>query len=266
MTTSTDELVVGQIGSYLDSADSEWWREQLAAGDLKRDVGVNKERWLACASGADDEVRRGAEDAFSGLAPNVGDTGITGTHHISREDLRTASMEATDDVGNVRLFTLTMLWGNGTHTRWGPGNLKTALSDARLPSTLDSTRTAVRTLDFRQAYRGFSRTKRIGVGEAFFSKWFWACSLASPQKEITPLILDSRVQNTLARLGFSLREAADSKRAEDCYLEYINAVNRWAQAISTRKLATTAEHVEWLMFCKGPKSLNDWLRRAHSQA
>ena len=266
MTTSMDVLVIGQIGSYLDSVDSEWWREQLATGDLKRDVGVNRERWLSCTSGADDEVRRGAENAFTGLVPNSGDIGITGTHRISREDLRTASAEATDTVGNVRLFTLTMLWGNGTHTRWGPGYLKTALSDARLPNTLDSTRRAVRASDFRQAYGTFYRTKGIGVGEAFFSKWFWACSLASPQIGITPLILDARVRDTLVRLGFSLREAADSNSPEDCYLEYINAAHRWAQAISTRKLATTAEHVEWLMFCKGPKSLNYWLRRTHSQA
>jgi hypothetical protein len=261
MSTFTDDLVVSRIVSYLDSDDSEWWRDRIADGDLKRDAGVNKQRWLSCASGAHDAVLRGAESAFADLALNDGDTGVTGTHHISRRDLRDASTDCTDTEGYVRLFTLTMLWGNGTRTRWGPGNLKTALSDARLPDTLESTREAIRALDLREAYRTFYQTQKIGVGEAFFSKWFWACSLADPRAELAPLILDSRVQDSLTRLAFSLREAAGSNRAEDCYVAYVNAAHRWAQALSTDGVSMTAEHVEWLIFCKGPQSLNDWLRR-----
>ncbi|MEV6114926.1 hypothetical protein AB0L59_21010, partial [Streptomyces sp. NPDC052109] len=98
-------------------------------------------------------------------------SGSSGDRLISRDDLAHLRDRVGDrDPDSLRdLFVAVMIWGSGTTNGRGPRYTESALSDARMPTVLRTTREAVRDGDLSEAYRQFALK---GVGRSFFTKWF----------------------------------------------------------------------------------------------
>ncbi|CAM5737229.1 hypothetical protein SHIRM173S_13168 [Streptomyces hirsutus] len=164
----------------------------------------------------------------------------SGDRLLSRADLAELRQATGDSPDGLRdLFVAVMIWGSGTSNGRGPRYTAAALSDTRLPHVLTTTRNAVRSGELREAYVQFAVR---GVGRSFFTKWFAAVD----DREATcerALILDDRVFRSLNALGWSSKEAADSRRWSARYVTYVIAMHSWA-----RPLGVTAAWLEWLMF------------------
>ncbi|WP_406166309.1 hypothetical protein [Streptomyces sp. NBC_00996] len=166
--------------------------------------------------------------------------GSSGDRLISRGDLVDLRDRVGDDPDSLRdLFVAVMIWGSGTTNGRGPRYTEAALSDARMPAVLQTTREAVRQGDLREAYRRFVLS---GVGRSFFTKWFAAvderdgmCGRA--------LILDDRVFRSLNALGWSSWKAAGTRHWPTRYATYVSFVHGWASS-----LGVTADRLEWLLF------------------
>lgn len=161
-----------------------------------------------------------------------------GDRHLDRNDLERLAGEP-DDAGRVALFVATMMWGSGTTNGRGPRYTARALTDERLIDTLRVTAEAVGRDDLRSAYASF---RVSGVGESFFTKWFWAASLADhPARR--PLICDLRVRATLERLGWTLTPTG--RRHAVRYDAFVTFVHEVASHLDR---GASAEQVEWLLF------------------
>lgn len=150
-----------------------------------------------------------------------------------------ASQLGTDHAdGHVRLFTATMIWGSGTRNGRGPRNTCRALRAPSLAATLRLSAALVTHEDFASAYVA---ARLPGVGPAFFTKWLWAVGLARPRPP-RPLILDSLVWASLARLGWNSRDAAGSSRWADRYVAYVSTMHRWATQLDAKLPADRLEY------------------------
>ncbi|MFD0650992.1 hypothetical protein I1A49_21355 [Streptomyces malaysiensis subsp. malaysiensis] len=174
------------------------------------------------------------------LDVGVGCVSPSGDRLISRGDLVDLRDRVGDDPDGLRdLFVAVMIWGSGTTNGRGPRYTEAALSDARLPTVLRTTRQAVRSGDLSGAYRQFVLN---GVRRSFSTKWFAAvddrdvgCARA--------LILDSRVLHSLNALGWSSWQAAGTRRWPPRYATYVSSMHGWASS-----LGVTADWLEWLLF------------------
>ncbi|MFC9610444.1 hypothetical protein [Streptomyces sp. NPDC056938] len=166
--------------------------------------------------------------------------GLTGDRLVSRDDLAALRERVGDEPARSRdLFVAVMIWGSGMTNGRGPRYTDTALSDARLPTVLRTTRESVRNGDLSRAYSQFVLH---GVRRSFFTKWFaavdnrdWECDRA--------LILDARVFRSLNALGWSSWEAAGTRHWPARYATYVSAMHGWA-----RSLEVGADWLEWLLF------------------
>ncbi len=237
----SDDIVV-RVSSFLRSSSGRL--------DLDRSVGVNADTWRPwlCEWPAADQV-------VDALRP--GGVGRRGTHRIDRDDLVSYSREAEagTDEALTRLFVATMLWGSGTTNGRGPRYTAAALGDPNLIAVLARTAESARQGHLEQGYADF---RVSGVGRSFLTKWLWAvalpCDMARP-----PLILDDRVIATANRLGYYFRPTAH--RWAKRYEIFCDRAAEWAQEVgaglSTR---VTPEHIEMLLFARGPDSLFESLR------
>lgn len=142
-----------------------------------------------------------------------------------------------------QLFVATMMWGSGTTNGRGPRRTAQALSDPSLTDTLLATRDAVHNGDLSAAHRGF---RVSGVGESFFTKWFWAASLNSPTV-FRPLILDDRVRATMHRM-LSGHAAWVVPRHAAGYVDYVTLIHTAATLLAPTFPHIDAEKLEWLLF------------------
>ncbi|MFH8389920.1 hypothetical protein [Streptomyces sp. NPDC018036] len=167
-------------------------------------------------------------------------TSTSGERLISRDDLAVARQALGDDPEGLRdLFVAVMIWGAGMTNGRAPRYTSAALGDARLPHVLAATRSAVCIGDLSRAYTEFTLR---GVRRPFFTKWFAAVDDRDVECE-RALILDHRVFRSLNALGWSSKEAANSRRWSARYAAYIGAMHEWAGS-----LGVTAAWLEWLMF------------------
>ncbi|WP_455360781.1 8-oxoguanine DNA glycosylase OGG fold protein [Streptomyces sp. SYSU K21746] len=166
--------------------------------------------------------------------------GQSGDRLISRDDLADLRDRVGDGNDSLRdLFVAVMIWGSGTTNGRGPRYTEAALSDARMPDVLRTTREAVRDGDLSGAYRQFVLN---GVGRSFFTKWFAAVD----ERDATcdrALILDDRVFRSLNALGWSSWKAAGTRHWPTRYATYVSSMHGWAVS-----LGVTADWLEWLLF------------------
>ncbi|CAL9485525.1 hypothetical protein [Streptomyces sp. enrichment culture] len=167
--------------------------------------------------------------------------GASGDRLISRGDLaHLRDRVGDDDPDSLRdLFVAVMIWGSGTTNGRGPRYTEAALSDARIPTVLRTTREAVRDGDLSEAYRQFALQ---GVGRSFFTKWFAAVDDRDAPCD-RALILDDRVFHSLNALGWTSWKAAGTRHWPTRYAAYVSSMHGWASS-----LGVTADWLEWLLF------------------
>lgn len=232
--------VANTINDYLATRSGESRATKISAGTLGRAVGVNITTWRKWippdGSSGSLAVESGVVAALAAL--HAGGVNGYGDRHLGRNDLERLAGEP-DDAGRVALFVATMMWGSGTTNGRGPRYTARALTDERLIDTLRVTAEAVGRDDLRSAYASF---RVSGVGESFFTKWFWAASLADhPARR--PLICDLRVRATLERLGWTLTPTG--RRHAVRYDAFVTFVHEVASHLDR---GASAEQVEWLLF------------------
>ncbi|MBL1114667.1 hypothetical protein JK364_20035 [Streptomyces sp. 110] len=167
-------------------------------------------------------------------------SGRSGDRLISRGDLVDLRDHVGDDPDGLRdLFVAVMIWGSGTTNGRGPRYTEAALSDARLPAVLRTTRQSVRSGDLSGAYRQFVLN---GVGRSFFTKWFAAVDDRDAGCD-RALILDARVFHSLNAHKWFSWEAAGTRHWPTRYATYVSTMHEWASF-----LGVTANRLEWLLF------------------
>jgi hypothetical protein len=100
-----------------------------------------------------------------------------------------------------------------------------------------------------QAQKG-GTNKIWGTDWAYFTKWFWAVSLALPGLNPQPLILDSRVINTLST--FHLPDFGSPTSAR--WVTYLTNCRLWAGKLSGHLQGhppIDAEKIEYLLWYLG---------------
>lgn len=175
---------------------------------------------------------------------------------IRRSDIRRKARGSDD--GDLRgLLILTLAWGMGyANARMLPGIVR-LLRHRGLDGALASTAEAARLGEPAEAHRRWVSARLPGLGEPFFTKWFWAAShtertgLRSGEGLHEGLqrclILDGRVRLTLRheRHRWSSRTAAGSRLRADRYAAYVSACHDWADRLGGR---IQPEDVEWALF------------------
>ena len=261
--TALAPRVAAKIAAFLASEAGAAARDEIARGALGRAVGVNRHTWEDWITGPNGPrmLPKTREAAVSGLdLLHQGAESGRGTHRITRADLAEASSQGAGAHGRTRLFVASMIWGSGTTNGRGPRYLAKALTDHNLDHVLDETFGLVAGGELADAYRRFVLA---GVGRSFFTKWFWACSLAG-QPERVPLILDDRVIATANQLDWYFRPTG--KNWPDRYDAYVDMARDIATHISGDGLIATSEHVEWLLFARGTNSLIRWIEATRGPA
>ena len=161
---------------------------------------------------------------------------------IKRDDLAAfaANTNRADKREVLRLFTLTMMWGSGTSNGRGPRNTERALS---AKGTFGVLRHSWDLVEAGHAGEAYLEHRRLdGVGPAFHTKWLWVVGTTTATSP-PPLILDSRVWNGLAELGWSSVEAAGRRSWGPRYEAYLGACGAWA-----RDLGVEPEDIEFSLF------------------
>ena len=171
---------------------------------------------------------------------------------VSRESLATLATLASNDLGRKRVLLATLIWGRGRkNQRLLPGHVA-ALSNPALGKALRQSARLIESGRPGDAYVAWQVAHIGGLGEAFFTKWFFAAGLRGvPSTSLTPLTLDARVWLALGRLGWSSERASGFKYSRTPaagYCAYLAAASRWATALSTAANPVSAEQVELLLF------------------
>jgi len=173
---------------------------------------------------------------------------------IDRADLHNlASAVAASrksDADLVALWVGTMMWGSGMTNGRGPWRTAQGLGDERLTGVLRQTFGDVTNGHAETAYDGFELT---GSGESFFTKWFWAASLAEPNASFRPLILDLRVRAALRLVGMHASGAWPPPYGASGYVRYLRLLHAVATAVHAEGFpGVCAERLEWLLYDRPP--------------
>lgn len=167
---------------------------------------------------------------------------------ISIQDLATV---ANGKASNRVLFIAAMMWGRGSKNGRLMPKFKKVSCHPRFEETLNSTRTLIIDGDPVSAYRTWVESGIKGIGEAFFTKWFFVCGLDSRAKGIAALVLDKRVWNSLSELGWSSKDQTGTKYRDDpagAYGAYLDAVGYWSNELSTGSDKISPLQVEQFLF------------------
>lgn len=215
------------------------WQNELRSGALP--VIVPKRAWITYFPSESNELF--LEETF-------------GDRPVSIHDLaKLANTGATNRV----LFVATMMWGRG------PKNGRLMPKFQKVSNHNDFEKTLQQTRDFIlkgkpvDAYQAWVDSGIIGIGEAFFTKWFFVCGLDSRRGSgLQPLVLDSRVWKSLSAIGWSSKRQTGKDYRKDpagAYGAYLKAVDVWAEELSTASVKISPLQVEQLLFRKNGKNL-----------
>jgi hypothetical protein len=180
-------------------------------------------------------------------------TVLDGLHgSVSRGDLRELAVRATGVQGRRQLFLAAMAWGRGKRNgRMLPG-FKRAFAHPALDATLAKTCDLIRDGLPAEAYEAWRAAKIPGLGEAFFTKWFYVCGMARvPNYCLDPLVLDGRVCKSLRMLGWGSWRASGVRRCRGraaAYCAYLKTLQTWATIMTIKGYRTTAEQLEIFLF------------------
>jgi hypothetical protein len=238
MERATDGAVVARILGYLEQADASASGHLTGARPLDQSVRVRSAWWrdhLADKTFAD-PVRLGVDAAISCIA-DAGDT-------VDRQLLtRLAAESDAGDAARVTSWFTTMCWGAGPTDNFRVRQWRQALEQPYFISVLHDT--AQRT-GAGQLYEAHRSAWMKGTGEAFFTKWLWALGLAGVPGDVQPHVLDARVWNSLAVLGWW----PEGTNASHRWVDYCRALDRWASELRDQQpgWAIDGDHIEQLLF------------------
>ena len=107
-----------------------------------------------------------------------------------------------------------------------------------------------------EAYQAWIDSGIKGIGEPFFTKWFFICGLDPKASGLQPLVLDSRVWKSLAAIGWSSERQTGTKYRKDpagAYGAYLEAMRVWASELSDGSVKISPLQVEQFFFRKSGK-------------
>jgi hypothetical protein len=190
-------------------------------------------RWLP-------EHSMGALEVFDEERVSIGDLERLSAGGHSRRDRRL-------------LFTAALIWGLGKkNARLLPGFVS-ALEHPGLDDTLAETFKLVRRGLSAEAYEVWLASRLPGLGEAFFTKWFFVAGLAGlPPGSPQPHVLDGNVWKSLRRLGWSSEHTTGIRqkvRPSAAYAAYNAALARWADELTSGGPVVSSLNVEQFLFC-----------------
>ncbi|MGY1810152.1 hypothetical protein ACI8AF_22525 [Blastococcus sp. SYSU D00669] len=163
---------------------------------------------------------------------------------IERRDLlaRSEKLSSDGDEGLIGLWVATMIWGSGMTNGRGPWRTAQGLAHGPLVDVLRETARLVRADQLDAAFQAFRVT---GCGVSFFTKWFWAVSLAAESKG-RAYVLDKRVVDCLILMH--TQADVPSRRWWGQYAGYLDDLEAAAERLSQHYPGIDAEKVEYLLF------------------
>lgn len=238
MESATDQAVVNRIIEFLLPADDDVSGHLTGARELTQPVTVLSEPWLEYVAGMklSEPVRAGVQGALGHIA--------AADNEVDRNMLTLLAGEAdSGDEARVASWFATMSWGAGPTNNFRVRQWRRSMEQDNFLEVLGATARRVREGRLFDAHRG---AWMPGTGEAFFTKWLWALGLPGIPGDVRPHVLDARVWNSLAALGWSPKGRNASYR----WVDYCIALDRWADAIRAEQLTWTVDGdgVEQLLF------------------
>ena len=178
-----------------------------------------------------------------------------GNREVSIQDLtKLANGGATDRV----LFIAGMMWGRGPKNGRLMPKFEEVSTHKSFEETLRKTRELVMEGKPIEAYRAWLDSGVKGIGEAFFTKWFFVCGLDSQRQGLQSLVLDKRVWKSLTAIGWSSERQTGTKYRKDpagAYGAYLKAMRVWASELSDGSVTVSPLQVEQFLFRKNGKNL-----------
>jgi hypothetical protein len=165
---------------------------------------------------------------------------------------------ANSGAGNRVLFVAATMWGRGPKNGRLMPKFEQVASHHSFEETLQKTRELIVKGKPVDAYKAWTESELEGIGEAFFTKWFFVCGLDSQAEGLQALVLDKRVWNSLKTIGWSSELQTGKKYRTNqagAYGAYLEAVRVWASELSTSSLQISPLQVEQLLFRKNGKNL-----------
>ena len=165
---------------------------------------------------------------------------------------------AESGVSNRVLFVAAMMWGRGPKNgRLMPkfAMVSTAVS---FEETLKQTREMITVGKPVEAYQAWIDSGIKGIGEPFFTKWFFVCGLDSRASGLQPLVLDSRVWKSLSKIDWSSERQTGTKYRKNpagAYGAYLEAMRVWASELSDGSVTVLPLQVEQFFFRKNGENL-----------
>ena len=220
------------------SSDKDRWRRELKEGEL---ISVPQNAW---------------RKYFPVEAELLFSEEWFADRRISIVDLKKL---AEGGVANRVLFVATMMWGRGPKNGRLMPKFQKVSNHNDFEKTLQQTRDFILKGEPVDAYQAWVDSGSIGIGEAFFTKWFFVCGLDSRRGSgLQPLVLDSRVWKSLSAIGWSSKRQTGKDYRKDpagAYGAYLKAVDVWAEELSTASIKISPLQVEQLLFRKNGKNL-----------
>jgi hypothetical protein len=165
---------------------------------------------------------------------------------------------AESGVPNRVLFVAAMMWGRGPKNGRLMPKFEKVTTHKSFEETLRKTRELVMEGKPIEAYLAWLDSGVKGIGEAFFTKWFFVCGLDSQRQGLQSLVLDKRVWKSLAAIGWSSQRQTGTKYRKDpagAYGAYLEAMSYWASELSDESVTVSPLQVEQFFFRKSGEKL-----------
>ena len=165
---------------------------------------------------------------------------------------------AESDVSNRVLFVAAMMWGRGPKNGRLMPKFEMVSTAVNFEETLKQTRDLITAGKPVEAYQVWIDSGIRGIGEPFFTKWFFVCGLDPKAAVLQPLVLDSRVWKSLSKIGWSSKRQTWTKYRKDkagAYGAYLEAMKQWASELSDETLKISPLQVEQFFFRESGKDL-----------
>ena len=165
---------------------------------------------------------------------------------------------AESGVSNRVLFVAAMMWGRGPKNGRLMPKFEKVSTHKNFEDTLRKTRELITVGKPVEAYQAWIDSGIKGIGEAFFTKWFFVCGLDSQRQVLQSLVLDKRVWKSLAAIGWSSQRQTGLKYRKDpagAYGAYLEAMSYWASELSDGSVTISPLQVEQFFFRKSGEKL-----------
>lgn len=165
---------------------------------------------------------------------------------------------ANSEVSNRVLFLAVMMWGRGPKNGRLMPKFEIVSTAVNFEETLQQTRDFIRIGKPVEAYQAWIDSGIKGIGEPFFTKWFFICGLDSRASGLQPLVLDGRVWKSLSKIGWSSERQTGTKYRKNpagAYGAYLEAMSVWATELSDGSVTVLPLQVEQFFFRKNGENL-----------